>query len=197
MNPAAPPVTHHAADERPGGSALLVIDMISAWDFPDAPALARQAQAIAAPIARLRQRCKRAGVPVIYANDNRGRWRSDLRRQIDQSIAAGDPGARITEALMPGEDDYFVLKPRHSAFFATPLELLLQDLGPRRLILAGVSSDQCVLASAADAHMRGYQVVVPRDCVASLSPRRNRASIVYFEQVLKVATPSSSRLRLS
>jgi nicotinamidase-related amidase len=193
-------VRHEAARRRAspqGGSpVLLITDMISTWDFPDAEKLLPQARAIAPAIARLKARCHAAGVPVVYANDNLGRWRSDLQQLVDRSLQGGGDGAGITTQLAPGPHDYVVLKPKHSAFYATPLELLLQDLRVDRLIIAGVASDQCVLATASDARIRDRAVLVPRDCVASQTPARTRAAIVHFETVLAVPTTPSRSLRL-
>ena len=179
-----------------GATALLIIDMINDWEFPDADRLLPRAAAIAPAIAALKRRCRRAGVPVIYANDNRGQWRSDFRQVVQQSMRAGGAGAHITEQLAPNEDDYFVLKPKHSAFFATPLDLLLQHLQARRLILSGIASDQCVANTAADARMRDYAVSVPRDCVASQSAARNRRALAHFTEVMAIPTTPSARLRL-
>lgn len=184
--------THHAN----GGTALLIIDMISGWDFPDAAKLLRQSAAVALRIAALKARCRRAGVPVIYANDNRGHWRSDFRRVVANAVQAGGQGGRIVAQIAPDDDDFFVLKPKHSAFFATPMELLLRHLQARRLILTGVSSDQCVVMTAEDARMRDYEVVVPQDCVASQTPARNRRALAHFEEVMDIRTTASSRLRL-
>ncbi len=176
--------------------ALLIIDMISVWDFPDARKLLPHALRVAPTIAALKRRCRRRGVPAIYANDNRGQWRSDFRELVERSLAHGGSGARITEQLMPEEDDYFVLKPKQSAFFGTPLALLLQHLGTGRMLLSGVASDQCIATTAADARMRDLEVVVPADCVASQSGARNRRAVEHFEQVMKIAATPSSRLRL-
>jgi nicotinamidase-related amidase len=198
MTDAPPSSTHDPGDVAPGGSALLVIDMISGWDYPDAAPVLARALAIAPRVQRLAERCRAAGVPVIYASDNRGRWRSDQRELVRAALAEGredTPGARLTRALAPQGDDYFVLKPRHSAFFATPLELLLRDLGAARVVLAGVSADQCVLATAGDARMRQLDVVVPRDCVAAPTPARTRAAVRHFAEVLGVPTPLGSRVR--
>jgi len=178
------------------GIALLVIDMITCWDFPDADKLLPRAARIAPAIAALKARCRRAGVPVIYANDNRGQWRSDFRQVVSQSIAAGGAGARITTLLEPDEDDYFVLKPKHSAFFGTPLDLLLQHLKAQWLVLTGVASDQCVVNTAIDARMRDYEVLVPVDCIASQTAARNKSAIAHFDEVLGVPTTPSMRLRL-
>jgi nicotinamidase-related amidase len=175
---------------------LLIVDMINRWDFPDADQLLRHAARIAAPIAALKQRCRRAGVPVVYANDNRGQWRSDFRQVVAQAIEAGGVGARIAAQLAPDEDDYFVLKPKHSAFFSTPLGLLLQHLQAHRLIVTGVASDQCVLTTAAEARMRDYEVIVPADCVASQSVARNRRAMAQMDEALAIPTTASARIAL-
>ena len=185
-----------AEDHAAGATALLVIDMLSTWDFPDGEAMLKRAERIAPRIATLRKRCRTAGVPVIYANDNRGRWRSDFREVVAMAIERGDGAARIAELLKPERDDYFVLKPKHSAFFGTPLDLLLRHLHAKRLILTGVTSDQCVVFTAADARMHDYEVVVPRDCVASLSVERDRRLLDYFAEVSQVATPVGSEVDL-
>lgn len=192
----SPESTHDTADRCPGGTALLIIDMISLWDFPDADKLLPAAAAIAPQLAALRQRCHLAGVPVIYANDNRGRWRSDFRQLVDSARQAGGQGARIVEQLAPHADDYFLLKPKHSAFFATPLELLLADLGLRRIIVTGVSSDQCVLSTVSDARMRNIDALVPQDCIGTQGDERNAAAVRHFSEVLGVDTTASHRLQL-
>ena len=185
-----------APDTAAGGTALLVIDMISCWDFPDADRLLPGARRLTAPIAALRARCRKAGVPVVYANDNRGRWRSDFPALVGLSIESGGTGATITQALEPARDDYFVLKPSQSAFFGTPLELLLRHLQVQRLAITGVASDQCVLATVLEARMRSLEVVVPRDCVATQSSARNRAVLRQLEEVHRVPTTPGSRIRL-
>jgi len=194
--PAAEPARALAADGDANESALLIVDMISRWDFPDAEPLLRHAVPIAPRIAALKRRCLASGVPVIYANDNRGHWRSDFRHVVRTALDQPGRGADIARQLEPSEEDYFVLKPRHSAFFATPLEILLDVLGTRRLIVAGVSSDQCVLHTAADARMRNLEVVVPRDCVATQSPARHRRALAHFEEVLAVKTSPGRSIRL-
>jgi nicotinamidase-related amidase len=185
-----------AAERAAHGTALVILDMISRWDFDDADKLLPQAAAIAPRIAALKRRCRREGIPAIYANDNHGRWRSDFRHVYDDALAQGEGGAQIARELEPDDDDYFVLKPKHSAFYGTPLQLLLQHLKVRRLLVCGVAGDQCVLATASDARMRDYEVLVPRDCIASQTARRNRQAADHFASVLKLPTTPSSRLRL-
>jgi len=189
--PAAPTPPDSLSSERAAhGTALLIIDMISCWDFPDADALLRGAVAIAAPIAQLKSRCTAAGVPTIYCNDNRGRWRSDFRSLFDSALACGGEGGEIARRLAPGPKDYFVLKPMQSSFFETPLASLLKYLDVHRLILTGISSDQCVMASAMEAGLRGLDVVVPQEAVASQTPERNAAALRQFKETHKLEVVS-------
>lgn len=193
-----PTKTSSAAASGPvAPTALLIIDMISCWDFPDAEKLLPGAARITPHIAALKARCHRQKVPVVYANDNRGRWRSHFTSLVQDAMAAGHTAARITQALMPGDEDYFILKPQLSGFFATPLEQLLQHLGVRRIVVTGVASDQCVLHTVADARMRGLDAVVPRDCVASQSTRRNNAVLLQVAETHKLQTTPGAQVRLA
>ena len=180
---------------RGAPTALLIVDMISTWDFPDAPALLPRTLEIAPRVAQLADRWRReARWPVIFANDNQGRWRSERSALYDAALAAGGDGARIAELLKPHEDDYFVLKPKHSAFHATPLALLLRHLKVRRIAPVGVTSDQCILATAADARMHEIDVVVVRDAVEAPTPQRTRASIRHFEDVFELPSYAADEL---
>jgi len=179
-----------------GGLALLVVDMVSSWDFPDAGALAPAALAIAPRIGAIERRCRSVGVPVVFVNDNRGRWRSEFRELVRASIAESTTGAAIAEQLQPGDDDYSVLKPKHSAFYATPLDLLLRHLRVKRLLITGVASDQCIVMSAAEAKMRDYEVVVPRDCIADQTPARTARALRHLADAHGIETTASARVRL-
>jgi len=185
-----------AVEAASGATGLLVVDMISCWDFPDAEKLLPVAAAVSRRIAALKRRCKVAGVPVIYANDNRGRWRSDFNALVELSIACGGRAAKITTTLLPDHDDYFVLKPQQSAFVATPLEKLLGVLRINRLIVTGVASDQCVLSTATDARMRGLEVLIPRDCTGTQTERRQAMLMAQCPEVFGIATTPGSRIRL-
>jgi len=169
----------------PARPALLLIDVINDLAFPEGKHLLRHALPAAQRIARLKQRAQKAGVPVIYVNDNFGRWRSDFRQQIAHCVAEGSRGKEIALLLRPGEEDYFVLKPRHSGFYSTSLEVLLKQLGSGRLILTGFSSEICVIYTANDAYMRGFEIVVPADCVAAESPEANRRALMQMKRFLK------------
>ena len=195
--PVAPERTPLAGRPAAARTALLVIDMFSGWDFPDATALARSAVRAARCIGGLKRRCDRAGIPTVFVNDNQGRWRSDAPAIVARSAAATASGAAIAADLAAdGDRDYFVLKPKHSAFFATPLDLLLRHLRVRRLVVTGVAGDQCVLLTAIEARMQDYDVTVPADCVASLTAERNAAALRYLKTAHKVRVGASSGLRL-
>ncbi|MGQ4583635.1 isochorismatase family protein [Lysobacter sp. F60174L2] len=154
-----------------GATALVIVDMINPLDFPGGAAMQPAALAAARRIARLKQRVKANGGSVVYANDNFTKWRMGFSEIV--AICANDSrGADIARLLAPEPDDHFVLKPKHSAFFEAPLETLLTKLKARRLVITGLATDGCVLATAMDAHMREYRIHVPRDCVAAISEAR-------------------------
>lgn len=121
--------------------------------------------------------------------------RSDFKFVVEESLQASVLGAQVTRQLEPRSGDYFVLKPKHSAFFATPLEILLDHLRTQRLIIVGVAADQCVFATATDARMRDFDVVVPSDGIASLSPQRHRRAVDHLEQALDVRVTMTRAIR--
>src|SRR6185437_99228 len=176
--------------------ALLLIDVINDLDFTEANQLLRYARPMARKLLRLKERAKKAAVPVIYVNDNFGRWRSDFRRQIVHCLREESRGREIVSLLQPDEDDYFVLKPKHSGFFSTTLETLLRYLGSRKLIVTGIAGNFCVLFTANDAYMRDYDLIVPRDCTVSNTPEENEAALQLMRKFLKAKTPLGKEIRL-
>ncbi len=166
-------------------TALLLIDVINDLDFPGGEALLRHALPAAREIYSLKARAHEAGLPILYINDNFGRWRSDFRQQVEHCLAATSRGREIAACLRPQESDYFVLKPRHSGFYSTSLEVLLPQLGVRRLILCGFSTEICVIYTANDAYMRGYEIAVPADCVAAESREASKRALRQMERFLK------------
>jgi nicotinamidase-related amidase len=193
--PARNPDLHGSAPDK-SEVALLLIDVINDLDFPEANQLLRYARPMAKKLSRLKQRAKEAGVPVIYVNDNFGRWRSDFRRQVQHCLRDGSRGHEIVSLLQPDEDDYFVLKPKHSGFFSTTLETLLHYLGSRKLILTGIAGNFCVLFTANDAYMRDYDLIIPSDCTVSNTIEENREALALMRKFLKADTRPSTKLRL-
>lgn len=178
-------------------TALLIIDMINEFSFPDADTMFPAIIGMAERIATLKQRVKAAGFPVIYVNDNFGKWQSDFRRLVARCIEEPCPGKEVTKLLHPDEDDYFVLKPKHSGFYATPLELLLSYLKTARLILTGVAGNSCVLYTAADAYMREFQLIVPSDCVLSTHKPANMAALEHMRTMLNADIRPSLEVKLT
>jgi len=176
--------------------ALLLIDVINDMEFEGAEALVEQAVPMAHRIAELKGRARRAGIPAVYVNDNFGRWQSDFRRVVEHVLEDGVRGEEVARILRPEEDDYFVLKPKHSAFFATTLDTLLTYLGARTLILTGVAGNICILFSANDAYMRDLNVIVPADCVASNTAEENGHALEQMRKVLKADVTASTELDL-
>jgi nicotinamidase-related amidase len=174
--------------------ALLIIDMINAFDFEGAESMLPRALAAARAVAALKRRARAARVPVVYVNDNFGRWRSDFRQILEHCLRS--PGRKVAKLLEPDEEDYFVLKPKHSGFQFTTLDVLLEHLGAQVLILTGVAANFCVLFTAHDAYMRDYQLVVPRDCVASLTEAANRMALAHMAKVTKADVRRSREIEL-
>jgi len=174
--------------------ALLLIDVINDLEFPEGDQLLRHALPMARQIADLKRRAKGEGVPVVYVNDNFGRWRSDFSAQVGHCLGDGVRGKPVVELLRPDEDDYFVLKPKHSGFFSTTLDTLLEYLGARAVVLTGMAANICVLFTANDAYMRDLHLAVPSDCVASNTEEENRYALDQMRKVLKADTRPSAEL---
>ena len=147
---------------RATGTALLLIDVINDLAFEGSDGLVGQAEQMAVALGLLKRRAVATGVPAIYINDNFGQWRSDFRRTVAHCTARQSPGRRVSQRLRPTRRDYFVLKPKHSGFFDTTLDTLLETLHIRRVILTGIAGNICVLFTANDAYMREYTIFAPR-----------------------------------
>jgi nicotinamidase-related amidase len=174
--------------------ALLLIDVINDLEFDSGKDLLKHALPMAKRLAELKRRAKEAGVPVIYVNDNFGRWQSDFNKLLDHCLEENICGKPIAELLRPEKDDYFVLKPKHSGFFSTTLDILLDYLQVKTVILTGLTADICVLFTANDAYMRDFNLVIPEDCVASTDPEENRHALEHMRRVLKADTRPSTEI---
>ena len=174
--------------------ALVMVDVINDMEFRSGAALLENALPAARNLAKLKQRAKKAGVPVIYVNDNFGKWRSDFRQQLGHVLEEGVRGEPVAEMLRPDEDDYFVLKAKHSGFYHTQLDLLIDYLKVKTIVLAGFTTDICVLFTASDAYMRDIELIVPPDCSASASMQNHERALEHMERVLDVKTIESTEI---
>jgi nicotinamidase-related amidase len=175
---------------------LLLIDVINDLEFEDGERLLAQALPMAEKIGELKRRAKDAGVPVIYVNDNFGKWQSDFNRLLAHCLEENVRGKPIVKLLRPCEDDYFVLKPKHSGFFSTTLDTLLDYLKAKTLILTGLAGNICVLFTANDAYMRDFNLVIPSDCIASNTWEENTHALELMKTVLKADIRPSAELDL-
>ena len=171
--------------------ALLLIDVINDFDFPEADQLLKYAQPMARNLLRLKRRAQKAGVPVVYVNDNFGRWKSDFRRTVEHCARHGR-GREVVESLRPEDNDYFVLKPKHSGFFSTTLETFPRYLETQTLILTGIAGNFCVLFTANDAYMRDFDLY----CTVSNTKKENGSALALMRKFLKADTRVSSRIVL-
>ncbi len=175
-------------------TALLIVDVINDLQFPEAPQLLRHAIPMARRLRTLKLRAHKADVPVVYVNDNFGHWQSNFNVLVERFSRS--KGKILIQLLKPGPRDYFVLKPRHSAFYGTSLEILIHHLGVKRLIVTGLATDICVFFTANDAYMRGFEIVIPRDCVAANTAAANQRALKQMQKILKAQIPPSAKLRL-
>ncbi|MFI6080302.1 cysteine hydrolase family protein [Streptomyces sp. NPDC051217] len=175
-----------------GHSALIVIDMINTYDHADADLLVPSAKAVVPRIARLIDEARRRKVPVIYVNDNFGEWRSHHGEILETALAG--PHADLVEPLRPRNDSLFVIKARHSIFYETPLSYLLSQLNVGQVILCGQVTEQCVLYSALDAHIRHLRVTVPRDAVAHIHSDLADAALRMMERNMDVTIRNSASI---
>ncbi len=189
-----PDLHGNAPDQATTG--LLLIDVINDLEFPEGELLLRQALPMARRLVELKRRAKQAEIPVIYVNDNFGRWRSNFNTQVEHCMKDNVRSRELVEVLVPEADDYFVLKPKHSGFFSTTLDILLEYLGVKTLILTGVAGNICVLFTANDAYMRDFTLIVPADCVASNTAEENDSALEQMRRVLKADIRPSTELDL-
>ena len=174
-----------AARLPPSERVLLLVDFINPFNFPGAERLAPAAVEAARATAGLKERLAAEGVTTIYANDNYGVWQSDFHTLVSACLGMNGPPGEIARLLYPQAGDLTILKPRHSAFFASPLELLLTEMESSELIICGLATDICVQLTAMDAFLREYRIWVPSDCNAAESMHAKHMALAYMASVLK------------
>jgi len=175
---------------------LVLVDVLNDLDFPDPGDLLKKAPALAKNIAALKRRCRKAGIPAIYVNDNRGKWRSEASELIKQCLSEDAPGRPLVEPLVPLPDDYIVLKPKHSAFYATPLDALLSYLQVKTIILVGLTTDACILTTACEIHIRDLGLYIPSDCVAASDKRLHAMALELMKGNFGAHTANSRNIDL-
>jgi len=185
---------HAQTSSSPVPVALLMIDVLTTFGYPDGDAILGNALMIRNAIVRFKARARKDGIPVLYVNDNYGDWRSEKEVLIGRCLEA--KGAEFVRPLLPDSEDYFVLKPMHSAFYMTPLEVLLQHLQVETLILTGLTSNSCITVTAHDANMRGFEIYVPTDCSCARTPKEHTQALAQLEAMSGANIKRSTLLKV-
>ena len=172
----------------------LLIDIVNPLDFPGAERLLPRALRAARHIGGLKQRLGHAGVPTVFVNDNFDQWQLSFHDLVERYRETAPPGAALLRYVSPVQGDHYILKPKHSAFYATSLDVLLDAWHAERLILTGIAGNICVLFTANDAHMRGYDLIVPADCIASETDMDDRWALNQMRRVLSADVRASASL---
>lgn len=185
---------HAQTRPSPVPVALLLIDVLTTFQFPDGDAICKGALGIRDALVRLKARARKLNIPVLYVNDNFGDWRSEKEVLMGRCLEA--KGAQFVRPLLPDSEDYFVLKPMHSAFYMTPLEVLLEHLQVETLILTGLTSNSCITVTAHDANMRGFEIFVPSDCSCARNAQEHTQALAQLEAMAGVKLTRSTSLKL-
>jgi nicotinamidase-related amidase len=184
-----------AALGRGDGTALLIVDMLTDYDHPDGDALRGNARRTLGPIDGLVRSARDADVPVIHVNDTHGRWDAD-RDSLAALAERGLPDEDVS-AIEPADGAPLLLKARHSAFYGSPLEYMLDTARVGRLILTGQVTEQCVLYSALDAYIRHFKVVVPHDAVAHIDQELADAALRMMERNMRAEVVAAADVELA
>ncbi|MEK6726888.1 MAG: isochorismatase family cysteine hydrolase [Deltaproteobacteria bacterium] len=164
---------------------LLIIDMLDDFVLPGAPLEVPDTRKIIPNIGREIIKARGAGYPVVYVCDSHAP--DDREFQIwPRHCVKGTKGARVVDELAPEPKDIVIEKTTYSGFFNTRLEEVLRSLGVTDLIITGCVTNICILFTASDAVLRGYNVTVPKDCVAGLNKEDHEFGLRQMEKVLKV-----------
>jgi nicotinamidase-related amidase len=174
--------------------AVLMIDVLTTFRFPDGDAILQGALSMRDALVKLKARARKAGIPVLYVNDNFGDWRSEKEVLMGRCLEA--KGAQFVRPLLPDSEDYFVLKPLHSAFYMTPLEVLLRHLQVETLILTGLTSNSCITITAHDANMRAFDIYIPPDCSCARSEEEHGQALLQLEAMVGANLVRSTSLKL-
>jgi nicotinamidase-related amidase len=185
---------HRRHGEGDGGTALLVVDMLNTYEHDEAEQLAESVADSVSPIRDLIEKAGETQVPLVYVNDNYGDWNTSAAELAERAMSGRHP--ELVEPLLPPEDAAFVLKARHSVFYGTPLEYVLDSLEVDRVVLTGQVTEQCILYSALDAYVRHFRVAVPQDAVAHIYGHLAEPALEMMERNMSAQIVSSAECDL-
>ncbi|AXI07512.1 isochorismatase [Oceanobacillus zhaokaii] len=164
-------------------TAVLFIDIINDFNFDGGEDLLQNTKEILPNLIKLKEFAMEKNLPLIYVNDHYGIWQADFKKII--AHCRNEKSQEIIDPLQPDYNDYLLIKPQHSAFFQTPLQSLLVELGKTHLIIAGIAGDICVLFTAKDAYMHKFNLTIPENCMASEDKNNNHYALNLMKSVMK------------
>ena len=194
MSPTSPGDELRQEGGRGGRTALLVVDMLNDYDHPDGDVLRESATSVVPVIGELLERARAEDVPIVHVNDNHGVWGGTPEALVRSSREGA--GAELIDPVAPADGVPFLFKARHSAFFGSALEYLLQTEGIGRLVLTGQVTEQCILYTTLDAYIRHFDVVVPHDAVAHIDPELADAALRMMRSNMRAETPAAAEVDL-
>lgn len=174
--------------------ALLIVDLISDFEFEDGEILFDRSQAMIDELSQIKTELRTREIPVIYVNDELEESNGDIVKDIAHLRARSDRADSVLSRLLPTEDDHFVFKPQRSGFYATTLGNLLMSLEVTSVIVTGVTTDICVFFTAHDAYMRGYGVWVPENCCVAVEDSFHHDALSF---IARVADADTTPLKLT
>ncbi|MEH6944216.1 isochorismatase family cysteine hydrolase [Bacillus sp. JJ722] len=180
---------------KPSTKALLIIDMINHFNFEHGDQLLNHTLEILNPLLQLKQTAKAANIPIIYINDHYNLWQADFQKIIE--VCRTNDNSALIDKIAPTNEDFFLIKPKHSAFFGTSLNTLLAHLHVKELILTGIAGNICVLFTANDAYMREFTLYCPQDCITSVDIHDNEYALTMMKNVLKADISNSRDIHLN
>ena len=166
-------------------SALIVTDMLNTYDHEDAEPLAESVEQKLPAIVRLLEEARGSDdTMVIYANDNQDQWEAGRQELVESALNGKYPD--LVEPVAPREPVPFIAKGRHSIFYQTAFDHMLRSYDVQHIVLAGQVTEQCILYSALDAYMRGYDITVHTDAVAHIHEDLAEGALAMMERNMHV-----------
>ena len=180
---------------NPDETALVVIDMQKDFCHAEGTLFVGDiVNEIIPKISGLIEEATRRKVHLIFTQD----WHSPDDKEFKiwpRHCVQDTRGAEIIDKLSPFSKEAFVVRTqKYSAFFGTDLDLHLKEKGIKTLIIAGVATNICVMHAAIDAYLRGYEILVPEDCVAALTDYEQEYGLRHIKSVLKGTITSSGNI---
>ena len=161
--------------------AVIVVDMVN--DFVTGVIAHPRIKHIVEPIRELCEKARKAGVPVFYANDSHTPEIDKEFKVWGPHAVEGTPGAEVIDELKPQKGDIIVPKKTYSAFFSTPLDLILRELGVDTVVITGWQADCCCRHTSADAFFRGFNIVVPKETTDTTTEEGYVGGLEYIKNI--------------